>query len=61
MSFGVDTPPMPAVPAAPPPPPMFGQKAPPRKSGQQNMQPSFLGTGAMPQAGQLGQHTLLGA
>lgn len=59
MSF--EAPPLPTIGAAPAPPPMFG--ADPNSTGKpkkKSMQPTFLGTGATPQAGQLGQKTLLG-
>ena len=46
---------------APAPPPMFGeqQRAGTKKKGQ-GMQPTFLGSGSIPDVGQLGNKTLLG-
>jgi hypothetical protein len=53
---------LPQVPNAPPPPPMFGaQTTPGSKPKRQSFFPTFLGTGSTPEAGQLGQKTLLGA
>lgn len=61
MSFAApDTPPLPVVPGAPTPPPVFGERAGQKKKPQQSMQPTFLGTQATPQAGQVGSKTLLG-
>lgn len=54
------SPALPALPTAVPPPPMFGQNPQGKKPQRKSMQPSFLGTGSMPQAGQLGNKTLLG-
>jgi hypothetical protein len=64
MSFG--TPPsgqLPMIPNAPSPPPMFGQadSSPGTKPKRQSFFPTFLGTGDTPQAGQVGNKTLLGA
>lgn len=55
-----DAPPQPMVPVAPIAPPMFGQGPQGKKPGQKSLTPSFLGSAMTPQAGQLGQKTLLG-
>lgn len=54
---------MPALPNTPPPPPMFGAQQKPKRSPFQSqpITPTFLGTGAMPNAPQLGKATLLGS
>lgn len=54
------TPQLPVPPAAAAPPPMFGAAPQGKKPKQQSMQPTFLGEGAKPLQGQLGQKTLMG-
>jgi hypothetical protein len=63
MSFSIPpTASLPQIPNAPPPPPMFGaQQQPGSKPKRASFFPTFLGTGSTPEAGQLGQKTLLGA
>ncbi len=46
---------------APPPPPMFGWNQMPKRKQGQSFTPTFLGTGSIPTAPQLGKATLLGA
>lgn len=48
------------LPGQPIPPPMFGQQPGQKKPKGKSMQPTFLGSGSVPQATQLGQKTLLG-
>jgi hypothetical protein len=55
---------LPMIPNAPSPPPMFGMadaSKPGAKPKRASFFPTFLGTGSAPEAGQLGQKTLLGA
>lgn len=58
--MSLETPSLPNVPGQPAPPPMFGEGKDKKKKGQGSMQPTFLGTGSIPQVNQLGQKTLLG-
>jgi hypothetical protein len=52
---------LPMVPNAPSPPPLFGaQQQPGQKPKRQSFFPTFLGSGATPDASQVGQKTLLG-
>lgn len=62
MSFGTPAPPpMIVAPQAPAAPPLFGSQQPKKNPSQgRSMNQTFLGTAAAPQAGQLGQKTLLG-
>lgn len=64
-SIGPQSPSLPMIPNAPQAPPMFGggpdSARPGQKPKRQSFFPTFLGTGDTPQAGQLGQKTLLGA
>lgn len=56
------SPSLPMIPNAPAPPPMFGAETTPgQKPKRASFFPTFLGTGDTPQAGQLGQKTLIGA
>lgn len=53
---------LPMIPNTPSPPPAFGaQTTPGQKPKRQSFFPTFLGTGDIPQAGQVGNKTLLGA
>lgn len=56
----MDTPALPDMPKQPLPPPMFGEQRGQKKQKPKGMQPTFLGTGTLPDQMQLGQKTLLG-
>lgn len=58
--MSLDTPALPTIPGQPVPPPMFGEQSAKKKSKGGSVQPTFLGTGSVPQVGQLGTKTLLG-
>lgn len=62
MTFATPDPPpaVPAPPNAPAPPPIFGQNPTGSKPGKKSQNPTFLGAGDTPTAGQLGSKTLLG-
>lgn len=58
MSF--DAPEQPTTPAAPPPPPSYAEQKGQAKKKGKSMQPTFLGTGSVPDVTNLGNKTLLG-